>query len=377
MTGGTRDRSGARLNTVLGALLVVNLASFPMLFLATPSAAAPCAAPCVTLLSPNGGEDLTGGSSPEVVFFLDSLSGAPSLWLAVFYTSGGPWVEIANVTNPGLQEGLNSRYYVLPYDNTTTARLRIGVDIVGEGSVFDDSDADFAVDAARPTVTWSPLTPSVPTPAPSCGPIAPITGVAVDVEFTFSEPVNTSSFEAEFHGIPILFDEATGDFLSTTQWDAADFLFSWDPARTRVRVTPVAPSPPFADILLWTYYFRDDSVPGNLAGQQTLAYFSTEAVNAAPAVAVTVPSGGERWTGGTPHDLVINLTDDGRFPCAPEPLSVAVSYAPAVGNGTIFEGTLYPGENVLPWTTPDLSFPAYVVTVTATDAGALVSELPL
>src|SRR3990170_417865 len=243
MTGGTRDRSDARLNTVLGAILVANLASLPMLFLATPAAAAPCAAPCVELLSPNGGEDLTGGSSPKVVFLLDSVSGAPSaLWLALFYSSGGPWVEIANVTNPGLQEGLNSRYHVLPYDNTTAARLRIGVGLAGEGSVFDDSDADFTVDATSPTVTWSPLTPSVPTPSPPCGPIAPITGVAVDVEFLFSEPVNASSFEAEFHGIPILSDEATGDFLSTTQWDAVDFLFSWDPGRTQVRVTPVAPS---------------------------------------------------------------------------------------------------------------------------------------
>src|SRR3972149_2915783 len=72
------DRSGRRgVGWVLAIFVLSTVLPSLGLLLGTPAARAACAAPCVELLSPNGGEDLTGGSAPALTVPPHSAPRAP------------------------------------------------------------------------------------------------------------------------------------------------------------------------------------------------------------------------------------------------------------------------------------------------------------
>src|SRR3990172_3679760 len=85
------DRSGRRgVGWVLAIFVLSTVLPSLGLLLGTPTVRAACAAPCVELLSPNGGEDLTGGSAPAITFLLDSVSGSPAVPRGSLFYAGAP-----------------------------------------------------------------------------------------------------------------------------------------------------------------------------------------------------------------------------------------------------------------------------------------------
>ncbi len=92
----------------------------------------------ITLTSPNGGESLEAGTSHAVTWTDVNVNGV-RVW---FSTDGGNnWVDVGSVGN-------NAQSYNWSIPNSISSNCRIRVMSADDGSVFDDSDANFSVTPA-------------------------------------------------------------------------------------------------------------------------------------------------------------------------------------------------------------------------------------
>jgi C1A family cysteine protease len=108
--------------------------------------------PVVTLLSPNGGEEYTGGDAATIEWSAsDAARAVTSVDILMSWDGGATYPDTVALgeADDGVFE------WVVPDSSTTTARIRVIVrDDVGLAS-FDDSDADFAIDADTGTPVGS------------------------------------------------------------------------------------------------------------------------------------------------------------------------------------------------------------------------------
>jgi len=372
----------------------------------SPPVRAGCAAspaPCIDILSPNGGEALTGGVAQTLAFSLDRVvDNAAVDWLALEYRGNAtaPWTTLFNLTAPTLAELFDSATFTLPADDTTSAELRLSVSVPGEGTDSDRTDAAFTVDSTAPRLTWErPLVPSVAVFCPPCdplfGPNLTFGSRAWDVTLFLSEPLNQSSLEENTSLAVDLVD--TGNMTITAGFviPSGNLTFAWAANGSAVRVShpdPVGANTGTALFLLKVIDPVDESAPGNrglpdlecpndasvilyacLLGL-TATYFS-EPLNLPPVVSVASPAGGEVWSGGATVPVDFTISDDRRDPWQDQPTQVTVNYSSPAGNGTIFSGLLANGAHTVNWTVPSVSSLSYQVT--AVDAGGLVTGAPL
>ena len=399
---------GRSASVAVWVLLLVSTALAGLIAVA-PSARAGCAvspSPCIDIVTPNGGEDLTGGVSQDLQFYLDrGVDTDPVIWLLLEYRSGplAPWSVLFNLTSPSLAELFNTRSFNLPANDTTTAELRLSIRVGGviPGTDVDVTDATFTVDSTMPILSWDlPMSPSLEVFCPNCSGDQNLTfgPTAFDLSFTISEPVDRASLEQGTRLVVDIVDFETTTVLSSYFLPSSSLFFNWAANSSAVRISAMVNLENGALLMLEIDTtpgtgFTDDSVPGNRgindAGclddvwvflgvclADVAAGYYTEPANNPPTASVPAPAGGEVWSGGATVPVDFTVADERRDPFRDQPTQVWVNYTPAVGNGTIFSGLLWNGAYTVDWTVPAVSFPAYRVTLTATDAGALVTGVP-
>src|SRR3989304_5172411 len=146
-------RQSSRSWSSFGALLLVTATLMGFLFV-EPTARA--ISPGVRLLSPNGGEVLTGGVDHPLVFELNRTDELNSIqWARLYYrnTSADPWSLIFTLLGPPIGEGWNNEPFPLPAYDSTTAELRLDISVSGEGVYSDAIDAPFTVDSTAPVLS--------------------------------------------------------------------------------------------------------------------------------------------------------------------------------------------------------------------------------
>jgi len=372
-------RSGARGGAVVwGLLLVIGLLPASLLF--TANAATAICLPSVQIFAPNGGEDFTGGTWRTIDWTVTPCGPGfvfKEVLLKYQATGTSPWIQIARDAWPMLSLWDHTNYRV-PADDTSDAALRIEYTETETASMTDTTGTavtylPFTVDSTAPSAAWALNSPSVDVPVPSGGTLRFIS--SLDASLQFSESMNRTSVESGLNVTVERFNETTW-VSEGTQWlTLPDFFLSWDPAFTALRLLHQGTLPPFANVTMSLATFSDDSDPGILGAPASMTVM-TEPSNDAPTVAVVAPVGGELWTGGTLRSIDFTIADDRRNPFIDEPLQVTVAYSPAIGSDTIFSGPLPAGIHSVPWIIPAVTFPSYVVRVTATDSGSLVTGNP-
>jgi len=107
-------------------------------------------APSVTLVAPNGGETLRGGSNYTVTWNASDANFG-STPIALYYSTDGgatfPNTIIAATQNDG------SHVWSVPALNTATVRVRVVATDLAGNSNRDDSDANLTIDSTAPSVT--------------------------------------------------------------------------------------------------------------------------------------------------------------------------------------------------------------------------------
>ena len=300
-------------------------------------------APLVTVVSPNGGEDWTGGSAHAVMWTMGDAEDA-TLTVAVELSIDGG-VTFMPMFGGALPVGSATYTWALPSVDTTAALIRVCVIDSGGLSACDTSDGFFTIDSTRPVLIATQ-------PSDGASDIDPST----EIVLTFSEPMNRSETEAAVAVAPAV--------PATASWDASSTVLT------------LRPTAPLADGTTYAVTIgcgaEDDSDPSNaLAGCPRSFSFSSRIAASPPVVTIAAPSGGERWTGGTPHAITWTMSDT----TTPGDLVADLDYSADGGStwAAITTGLVRPqGLNVYTWIVPSIEATGVAVRVCASD-GALTA----
>ncbi|MEZ4653419.1 MAG: cohesin domain-containing protein [Candidatus Eisenbacteria bacterium] len=151
--------------------------------------------PVVTVLSPNGGENLTGGSASSITYTATDVDDDDaSLQITIEYSAngGGSWTQVA-----AGQSNTGSFSWTVPSAATTQGRVRVTASD-GEASGNDTSNANFTITAA-PTGS-NTLAVTNGTGA---------SGSTITVQLTLSNENNVKSLQTD-----LVFDPAVLSFSS-------------------------------------------------------------------------------------------------------------------------------------------------------------------
>jgi len=273
-------------------------------------------APSVTVTSPNGGEDWTGGSSHEVTWTMDDPDD-PALDVSLELSIDGGATYPYPLWSGTLPIGPQSSSWTLPRLDTTTARVRVRVvDPRGTGA-FDVSDTDFTIDSTPPAIA------SV---SPSDGAVN--VSLRAFIAVTFNETMNPAAFPPP--GVTLA--PLVSGIAPTWSPDGRTLTVSHDP---------------FAPCTTYTATVAggaDISLPGNSMASPHAWSFATACP---PTAAILEPVGGEDWTGGTSRPVRIFVMDD------VDPfLQVWLNATAGAVETPVFAGPVPVGESAIPWTLP-------------------------
>jgi len=269
--------------------------------------------PIVTVEAPAGGEKWQGGSTHNIIFTATDESGIKPNTLSIWYSTDGgstyPNVITADaaVVSPYI--------WTVPAANTAQARIRVSVkdnspqQNLGTG----ESAANFIIDSTAPSA------PNLITPANGS---------------TTSETQPTMTWEASTDNLSgIASYEIVIDTTITTQGAAVSY-------------TPGAPLSAGGHI--WKVRAKDGA--GLWGNYSSTFNFTVDTDQLPPVITVEAPVGGEKWQGGSTHNINFTATDESGI----KPNSLSIWYST---NG----GSTYP--NVI--TTDAAVVSPYVWTVPA------------
>jgi len=305
-------------------------------------------APTVTLTTPNGGQDWTGGTVHNIVWDMNDNQATPLSYIIGLSTDGGATYPIF-VTSGSAPKG-NGIIYAWTVNTVDTIQARIQLCVIDDNfqTTCDSSDADFTIDSTRPALTnTNPATGTIDVDATS------------NIILTFSEPMNRPATEGAVSFSPVLAGGAT---------------YSWTALPEELTVNP---NVPLAISTLYTVTVscaaEDDSDTGNaLASCPRTFTFTTAAGTPPPVVDLTAPNGGELWSGTTVHDIAWTMTDDG-----PGNLQVWLNYS--TNSGATYPNAIASisraqGPNTYQWTTPCIDSTTVRVRMTASDGTGTSSD---
>ena len=230
----------------------------------------PTGSSLVTLISPVGGEDWTGGSTHSIIWNQSSPSGADIAW-ALDWLDYSTWVRIANGT---AGNGTQAYTWTVPSVDRTNAQVRV---CAGPPTGYSDcsTSGPFTIDSTAPVlVSHDPPDGAIDVP------------VTMFLTVVFSENMNQAGTERAFISNPPAF------VLSTTWPDPRTIILQLEGLRTATRY-------------VWGFdcTATDSSNWGNPLANCTATHdFTTEGGAPVSSISLLSPRGGESWTGGSTHD---------------------------------------------------------------------------
>ncbi len=298
--------------------------------------------PSVALSRPVGGEYWAGGSTERVEWTgADSETSPANLTFYLNYTSSAGSGPIA-----GPLLGAFSYDWTVPILDTSDAVVNIT--IIDEDAMMDwDESGPFTIDSTPPTLaSFTPIGWNVP--------------AGSEIVAVFSEPVNAMlNYTTESFGLQ---DEDTGSWLSVTWTRVPPTMWP-----TEIRFVPTPPLPLCGNYRAYVNDTFFDRAVWSLANPTSWTFHTL----CEPTVTLLAPTGGEDWTGGTPHDVVWTLTDE-----VDVSLSVWVNYSLDGGADgfpyPVIGGTWPVGTTAYSWTLPIVDSDQVRLRITALDSSGLI-----
>jgi hypothetical protein len=234
--------------------------------------------PVISLTSPTGTQDWTGGISHAITWTMtDDTTPNANLKVYLNYTSGAGSGSIA-----GPLTGVTSYAWSVPTIDAVDAR--VNATVIDAGGLKGFSQVLIPkIDSTRPTVSSaSPTGTTVPLSAP----------IVID----FSEQMSRAATQAALSLAP----------------DPGGWTYAWSP-----RVVPddtlTASHAGFASATVYTATLgvgaKDASDTGNFLAVPYIWSFTTISGNSPPNIAFSLPAGGESWTGGSNHNVAFAASD--------------------------------------------------------------------
>lgn len=208
--------------------------------------------PTVELVTPNGGEDWTGGTMHTIIWNMaDSQDSALDYTIELDLNGGADGYPIF-VDSGNLGTGAGRTFaWIVPRENSTTARIRVCVVNTFGFTSCDASAANFIIDSAAPSVTAI-----VPADA------AADVDVLADFVITFDEAMNRVTTQSAVTLTPA----------------AGTFSFSWDPGSTVLTISHVPLRVSTSYTLTIGTTATDGSLPGNTLSAPVTVDFATSSV---------------------------------------------------------------------------------------------------
>ncbi|MFQ6128361.1 MAG: Ig-like domain-containing protein [Thermoplasmata archaeon] len=242
--------------------------------------------PSITIVSPSGTSDWTGGTVHDIVFTAsdnEDPSANLLVWLNYSLTGGPPWTPIAAAQAiPGDSSPFS---WTLPIVDSTNVVINATVVDTGGLSSWTMSAA-FEIDSTPPFVSSTDPTN-----------LESNVLVTTNINATFGEAMNTTSVESAF------------ELRDTSTWTLVLGSFSW--------LADMVIFDPTTDLNPGTTYqtnistlAKDDSDPGNALASQFEWTFTTETLNTPPSIVISAPTGGESWSGNSAHDITFIPSDN-------------------------------------------------------------------
>ncbi len=237
--------------------------------------------PFISLTYPSGSQDWTGGSSQTITWTMtDDVTPIANLRVYLNYTSTPSSGTIA-----GPLTGATSRAWTVPMIDAND--VRVNATVIDEKGLKGYSDVLVPkVDSTRPiVVSASPTGTAVP--------------LTVPLIVNFSETMDRASVESSFTLAP----------------NPGSLTYSWS-QRVFPDDTMTVNHLAFSGGTLYTATVgigsKDVSSPGNFLASDYAWTFTTISLNQPPSISVTLPMGGESWTGGSVHnvDWIAGDTED-------------------------------------------------------------------
>jgi len=317
------DRGAHRLRGA-ASLALVSLALVSFLG-ALPLAAA---VTTVTVLQPSGGEVWSGGTAHDLVWDLT--------------TDTNNDVDVEYVIN-GTPTLIEQRLFLLPGRYTTAwtvpdrdlANMTIRVCATDAVPVECDASPPFSVDGADPSLTSR---------SPEGGNVGP----AEPIDLHFSETMNLTTVAAAFGIAPSVANLSFGKL-----------------AGSGVRVTHAPFLPGLTYDVTLSCAAVDLSEPGNAVPDCPMTWTFRTATP--PVVSLLSPGAGERWTGGTAHDVRWTASD------AEDPIASVQIFVESSFDGGPWTPVAGPlaGNASYPWTVPTVDVTQAAVLVRAVDTRGL------
>ena len=301
--------------------------------------------PVIILNSPNGGQDWTGGSTHDISYTISTGAGTPNyqIWLNYTIDGGSSWNISSGPAQPitHATSGTYTYPWVLPKINSTMVEVRVTVIDANSLSDMEMSDAHFEIDSKAPNVVST-------TPGNNTIDV----GLTDLVSVVFNEPMDHASTKSSFSITP----------------DPDGWNWSWNSESTIM----TSSHNPFSANITYNCTIntsaKDDSIPGNSMSANYSWSFKV-----VPGLSITIvsPSGGEKWTGNTTHNITYWVVGG-----APN-YTVYINYTV---DGEIFnitkETNVAEGLHICPWTPQITGLKSVTVKVEAIDSlGAPDSDI--
>ncbi len=252
-------------------------------------------APVVNWDIPAGGEDWTGGMNHTIqltAYDDNALNNQIDFWVNYSVNDGVAWAEaiLAGVPShpfKGTGGAVTPMVFnwSVPCDVpfTSVAKLNVEAENPNGKAALDVWSSQFTIDCEAPIIlSTNPVDGAIDVP------------INQAVRITFHEAMNTGSVVYTIEPGVGTTDvwQPTNDILNITH--AVDFVGG---IKYWINITAAC----------------DDSITGNCRAGVYSFSFTTYNITP-PAITVSVPMGGEVWTGGSPHDIVFTMTHAGAGP---------------------------------------------------------------
>ncbi|MBI5699912.1 right-handed parallel beta-helix repeat-containing protein [Candidatus Saganbacteria bacterium] len=275
-------------------------------------------APSVTLLTPSGGQSLTGGASYNITWAATQpASGVDHVDIYYSTNSGStyPNLIVAGTSNDGTHP------WTVPTINSTTDRVKViavsGVGVLGTG----ESSSDFSI-------TTDSQGPTVEVTSPIGGELWK-GGSTHNITFTATDEagLKANSLYAWYstNGGSTYPNIITSEAIITSP-------FVWNiPATINSQTVRVR-------LNIWDAY-------NNIGTGESSASFTIDSTP--PTVTVLSPTGGDKWQGGTSHDLTWTATDNFTLEANP----ITLQYSIDAGSSRTDIATGEANDGSYSWTT--------------------------
>ena len=284
----------------------------------------------VSLIQPVSGETVYAGGSYEIKWIASDECGLPATPVAIRYStnSGATWQLIAsNEVNDG------SYFWSVPLISSTTARISVeAVNNVGLVS-SDASRNDF-------TVFYDTTPPQLTLVKPVGGEMI-AKGLTYEVTYVATEDVGLKPLWIWYS----LNSGANWTLLTSTE--ANDGSYIWSVPNVNCNTARISIEAINYSGMTSVDASRSDFILADLKP---------------PTVTITVPNGGQRWIGGSTHNIVFTCSDESGI------MPNSASFYYSVSGGAFMPiATGQPTDSAYAWTLPLLSTTEVKVRVTVQD----------